>query len=509
MEQRGQLSRTLKPQWVWAIALGSAIGWGAFVQPSVWMEDSGPLGAMIGFGIGAVLMMIIAVSYGFLIKHFPVSGGEFAYAFLGFNRNHAYVAGWFLALGYICIVALNATALSLAVRYIFPFIAEQGYLYSVAGYDVYLMEILITSAALILFAYTNIRGTGVSGRVQFVFVICMLLGIAILSIGAIFHPSTSFSGMEPLFKPDTSIWSSIVVIVAIAPWAFVGFDSIPQAAEEFNFPAKKGFTLIILALFFAGIVYMAMIMATSLADPWQSMTGLQWGTGDAMVDLFGDFGLIILAVALVMGVCTGLNGFYLSSSRLLFAMGRAKIIPGIFAKLHPKYGTPYAGIMFTSIVCLISPWFGREVLNWIVDMSSVGVTIAYIYTCVTAFKMFKWSNETSLSDQFRTLPSVAAPFKKVFSLAGALIGFAFLLLLLIPASPAFMGIPSLIALVIWLALGTVFYLYKAPEFNKIEYQEMEHLILGHHSENTSPNDTEEVSATDEDPSADNMKGKYE
>ncbi len=468
MKERKQLAKTLKPQWVWAIALGSAIGWGAFVQPSVWMQGSGPLGAIIGFGIGAALMMIIAVSYGFLIEHFPVSGGEFAYAFLGFNRNHAYVAGWFLVLGYICIVALNASALSLLIKYILPSVAEQGYMYSLAGWDVYLAEVIIASVALVVFAYLNIRGTTISGRMQFIFVICMLVGIGILTIGAVSHPSASFSNLDPLFKPDVSMWSSVIVIVAIAPWAFVGFDNIPQAAEEFNFPPKKGFMLIILSLICAGLVYIFMITATALAAPWQDLANLQWGTGDAMTGIMGTFGLIILATALTMGVCTGLNGFFVASSRLLFAMGRAQIIPHVFAKLHPKHGTPHAGILFTCAVCLISPWFGRQVLTWVVDMSSVGVTIAYIYTCVVAFKLFKWSNEASLVDQFRALPSVAAPVKKTFSLLGAIIGFVFLALLLIPVSPAFMGIPSLIALFIWIALGTGFFILKGPEFNKIE-----------------------------------------
>src|SRR5690625_5140893 len=89
MEERTSLEKTLKPHWVWAIALGSAIGWGAFVQPIEWMKTAGPVGVMIGFGIGALLMILIAVSYGVLIKSFPVSGGEFAYAFLSFGRTRS------------------------------------------------------------------------------------------------------------------------------------------------------------------------------------------------------------------------------------------------------------------------------------------------------------------------------------------------------------------------------------------------------------------------------------
>ncbi|UUI03757.1 APC family permease [Oceanobacillus jeddahense] len=481
MEEREQLKRTLKPQWVWAIALGSAIGWGAFVQPSVWMSGSGPLGAIIGFGIGALLMMIIAVSYGFLVEKFPVSGGEFAYAYLGFNRNHAYIAGWFLVLGYMCIVALNASALALMIRYIFPSVAEQGYLYSIAGWDVYLVEVLIASTALIIFAYMNFRGSTLSGRLQYIFVIFMILGVLFLGIGAVLNPATSFANLQPVFNPATTTFSSIILIVAIAPWAFVGFDNVPQAAEEFNFPAKKAFMLIIFSLICAGLIYMIMIMATALYMPWQELVSAQsqWGTGDAMSGLFGNIGILVLAIALSMGVFTGLNGFYVSSSRLLFAMGRAQIIPNVFGKLHSKYKTPFAGIIFTCVVCLITPWFGRQVLTWVVDMSSVGVTIAYIYTCVVAFKSFKWSKEGLLSvNQNRHMPAVAAPVKKGFSLAGTLIGFIFLGLLLIPNSPAFMGAPSLIALIVWVSLGVIFYLIKGPEFRKIPKERLEYLILG-------------------------------
>src|SRR5690606_23057260 len=105
---------------------------------------------------------IIAVSYGAMIKTYPVSGGEFAYAQAAFGRNHAMLCGWFLTLGYICIVALNASALALLARYVLPDIAEQGLLYQVAGWDVYLGEVLIATAALVIFALLNIRGTTLS-----------------------------------------------------------------------------------------------------------------------------------------------------------------------------------------------------------------------------------------------------------------------------------------------------------------------------------------------------------
>src|SRR5699024_2848069 len=169
------LKQTLKPHWVWAIALGSSIGWGAFVQPTTWMSTAGPLGVIIGFSIGALLMMLIAVSYGYLIKSYPVSGGEFAYAFISLGRTHAFISGWFLTLGYICIVALNASAFALMVKFVFPALLENMHMYTIAGWDVYFTEVIIASVLLGVFGYFNVRGSSLSGRMQFVFCSIMVI----------------------------------------------------------------------------------------------------------------------------------------------------------------------------------------------------------------------------------------------------------------------------------------------------------------------------------------------
>ncbi|WP_096439280.1 APC family permease [Alteribacter populi] len=481
MEERTQLKKVLKPHWVWAIALGSAVGWGCFILPVVWMDQAGPLGAILGLVIGALLMIVIAVSFGFLINNFPVSGGGFAYAYLGFGRNHAYICGWFLTLGYICIVALNASALALLGKFLIPDLVEVGYVYSISGWEVYAGEIVIASLALIAFAFFNIRGTEISGRIQFIFCATLVLGIVTLTASMLLHSSSTLSNIEPLFNPQIPVWTAVISIVAIAPWAYVGFDNIPQAAEEFDFSPKKAFMLIVLSIIVASLLYSLMIIATAVAMPWQLLVGEQpiWGTGDAVSNVLGITGVLLLALSLCMGIFTGLNGFYVSSSRLLFAMGRAKVLPHIFTKLHPRHETPYIGILFTCLCCLIAPWFGREVLLWVVDMTATGVTIAYFYTCIVAFKLFKWSEKDSVnSGELSKLDGAVSPFKKSLSLLGALCGLTFLSLLLIPGSPAFLGTPSLIALIVWVLLGTIFYLYNGKRYRQVSKKELDYFILG-------------------------------
>lgn len=477
MEERTQLDKTMKPHWIWAIALGSAIGWGSFVLPADWMAGPGPIGAIIGFGIGGLLMILIAVSYGFLIRHFPVSGGEFAYAYLGFGRTHAYVCGWFLALGYMSIVALNASALALLLKFTIPQAAMQGRMYSIAGWDVYVTEVMIATAALLLFAWLNIRGASFSGRLQFIFCVVLVLGVAALGLGMFMHPDSSLSHLQPAFNPEVPALSAILTIVAIAPFAFVGFDNVPQSAEEFDFPAKKAFSLIVWALVVATIIYAVNILFTAVAMPWQDLVAMQsmWGTGDVVSGAFGNVGLLVLALAICMGIFTGLNGFFVSASRLLFAMSRARILPEVFGKLHAKHKTPYAGIIFTMVVCLVAPWFGRQVLLWIVDMASIGVAVAYFYTCYAAYRMFKWSGKEE------AIEGAVSPIGKLCSLLGVISSLTFVALLAIPGSPAFMGVPSWMALIVWLAIGAVFYFVRREAFNNIPKKTMDYYIFGEHS----------------------------
>src|SRR5690625_7391171 len=130
-----------------------------------------------------------------------------------------------------------------------------------------------------------------------------------------------------------------------------------------------------------------MIMATAMTEPWLGLVAEQhiWGTGMAIQNVLGTTGLVILVIALSMGIFTGLNGFIISSSRLMFAMSRARVLPAVFSKLHPKYETPYAGIIFTAAIVMSALWFGRDVLLWVVDNYFIVVFFVLLFTCYTVF----------------------------------------------------------------------------------------------------------------------------
>ena len=472
-----RLGKNLKPHWVWAIALGSAIGWGAFILPADWMRDGGgPLAAMLGLAIGGVLMIVIGVSYGYLARVFPVSGGAFAYTLVGFGRTHAFICAWFMTLGYTSIVALNASALALLGKHTVPQIIELGHLYSVAGWDVYLGEIAVATLALVLFAVVNARGASLSGRTQFIFCLVMILAVVALVVGVLASPTGSFSNVTPLTDGTVNPLAGITVIVAIAPWAYIGFDNIPQAAEEFDFPAHKAFRLIFWSLIVAAALYCAMILATASAAPWQELMGEDrvWATADAITGSLGGVGLALLVIAALMGIVTGLNGFYVAGSRVLLALGRAQMIPRVFQRVHPRFGTPHYGILFVMLVSFIAPWFGRTALSWIVDMASIGFTFAFLYTSACAYRMLRWSGQGDRAG----IEGSASTWRKLAAAAGVVIAIAFILLLLVPGSPAQLSVPSFLAMGAWIVIGAVFFAARRSHNKTLTDEQVDQAVLG-------------------------------
>ena len=180
---------------------------------------------------------------------------------------------------------------------------------------------------------------------------------------------------------------------------------------------------------------------------------------------FGKIGLWSLGIALLSAIIAGINGFYMAASRLLFAMSRGKILPEFFGVLDTKYHTPKNAILFILGVSLIAPWFGRNVLLWIVGTSSVGASIGYLYTSLSSYKLYKEEHG------------------KIFipSILGSISGVIFLILLLVPGLDSSLSFPSIIVLVIWGLIGLSF--YKFYDLKVVHYtkEELDELILNRDS----------------------------
>ncbi|NDV18674.1 amino acid permease [Pseudodesulfovibrio sp. JC047] len=473
-----KLEKSLSPAQVWALALGSIVGWGCFVLPGdMFLPQAGPLGTLIGFLVGACLLCFVAVCYSYMIKYAPVAGGAFAYAYVGFGPTAAFICGWALVLGYIAIIGIDIAALALIFRFLFPGVFEFGALYSIAGWDVYTGEVLLMSGATLLFGWLNYRGISFAGKLQVVLAFLLTVGIVGLFSGASTLETASIGNLVPLFAEHRSVLSCVLLIFAISPFLFVGFDTVPQAAEEFSFDPARARNIMIIAILCGVVLYSLVTLSVAIVIPYPEMLakmdairasgGTAWATGEAATMAFGKFGATVLACAVMGAVCTGINGFYIATSRLLLSMARGGILPSWFGDIHPTYRSPYKAILFTIGIVLLTPFAGRAVVVWIVDMSSVGTGIGYLFTCLAARRVLLGS------------PEVSERAVRMFCcIMGTLTAVMCIVLLLVPGSPASIGVASRWCLVVWVSLGVFFYFSNKSEWAKLPEADLRAQILG-------------------------------
>lgn len=460
MEQhRGHLVRKLSPLNVWALAFGCIIGFGAFLLPgTTFLPASGPLGTAIALAIAAGAMIVISLNYGYMIRHFAASGGELTYTIRAFGPNHAFLCAWFLGLSYLTIVPANATALALMGRQLLGGVFRVGYLYTVAGYDVYGGELLLAIGALLFFAWLSIRGVKNSGGFQTLLVLLLMGSVAIVAAAAIVSGRISCANLAPGFAPGRASLKGILPVLAVAPFLFMGFDTVPQSVEEQRFSPGKTQGIMIVSILFGALTYVTLNTVAAAAVPegygsWadyvadlDALGGIRaLPTFSAAHSLLGTWGVILLGIAALCAVLSGICGFYMAASRLLYAMSREGMLPPWFGQLHPRYQTPYKAILFILAVSLLAPFFGRTALLWIVDMSSIGAAIGYAYTSAAAVKFARKEKR---------------PGYLFSGLMGTILAllFAVLLLVPIPGLSCALGRESYICLGAWIALGIVFYL---------------------------------------------------
>ena len=256
---------------------------------------------------------------------------------------------------------------------------------------------------------------------------------------------------------------AIIGVAALSPFYFIGFDVIPQAAEEINVPPKKIGKILILSVVLAVIFYALVIVAVGFVmNPGdivasQEATGLV--TADAMAAAFHT--KIMAKVIIVGGMCgivTSWNSFLLGGSRAMYSMAESYMIPKFFAKLHPKHKTPINALILIGILTMLAPFAGRKMLVWISDAGNFGCCLAYCMVAISFMILRKKE------------PDMARPYKvpcyKFFGTMAVLMSGFMVAMYCVPGSGGNLILQEWLMVLGWSALGVVFYVVC-----KVKYKE--------------------------------------
>ena len=437
----------------WALAFGSSVGWGSFVMPgNTFLPLAGPVGSALGLGLGAVVMLIIAVNYHFLMNRYPGAGGTYTYTKKSFGYDHGFLSAWFLILTYVAIIWANATALPLIARTLLGNVFQFGFHYEIAGYHIYMGEMILAVGALVLAALVCLRRKAAECT-QIVMAVLLFAGVVICFVFAASRTNLA-EPFVPAFSPQQTPLGGTFTVFALAPWAYVGFESITHSAGEAKYDLKSSFRIMAVALIAAGIAYalLNLLAVTALPEGVSSWTDYTETLGDrqglasqptffAANSALGTAGSVILGVAALCGIFTGLIGNYIALSRLLTSLAEDRLLPGKIGELD-KNRVPRKAILCILLASVFLPFFGRTAISWIVDVTTVGATIAYAFASASA-----WKEAKALKNRFYT----------VMGVIGMIVSLLFALEFLVPniVSIKTMATESYLILAAWSILGFV------------------------------------------------------
>lgn len=374
------------------VGFGAMIGFGWIVLAGGWIESAGTVGALLAFIAGGAIMAFVGVVYSELVAAMPLAGGEHNYLMRGMGPKVALFGSWGIVGGYITVVLFEAVAVPKTALYLFPGL-NKVYLWTVAGADVYLTWALIGVVTAVVLTYINIRGVKVASLVQ-TFVVSFLLIVGLLLVFGSFSGGKS-EHIAPLFEGGAG--GFVAVLVAV-PFLFVGFDVLPQAAEEINIKPRQIGKLVVFAVLMAAVWYVIIIFTTSISMPHTDIKALNANgglvTADALTAMLGHpvWGKIVIAGGLA-GIITSWNAFLMGASRLMWAMAQSGMIPAWFGKIHPTYRTPVNALLFIGVLSVVAPFLGSAMLGWVVDAGSPMIVITYFLVSV-AFVMLRRKEPT-------------------------------------------------------------------------------------------------------------------
>ncbi|MFC7402928.1 APC family permease [Citricoccus sp. GCM10030269] len=444
-----RLKKALSSVDAYAMGFGAMIGFGWVVLTGSWLEGAGTLGAVVALVIGGFIMAVVGLVYGEMTAAMPRSGGEHHYLMRGMGARWSFVGSWGITGGYITIIAFEAVALPRTLEYIWPDIG-QVHLWSIFESEVTLTWALIGTIGAIIITVVNYIGIKTAGIVQ-TFVVLFLLVVGVLLI---FGSSTSgtVSNMEPFFTDAAGIFTVLIVV----PFLFVGFDVVPQTAEELRMSPNRIGRLIVISVLIATAWYVVTAVTTASSMPVDALLNSDLATADAMGALF-DSQLManVLIAGGVAGILTSWIAMLVGASRLMQAMGQSGMLPRWFGKIHPRFHTPSNAILFIGVLSAAAPFLGEGAIGWLVDSGSPSIVISYFLVCVV-FLLLR-----------RREPDMERPFVAGKGRMGMAVGIAGVVLTLalislyIPGMPASIHPVSYMLFGAWWLLG-MFFLFRIP-----------------------------------------------
>ncbi len=303
------------------------------------------------------LFALTAKTYAEGAAMFPEAGGSSSFARHAFNEVVSFIAGWGLSLDYILTIAISAFFVPHYLGAFFPALGHAP------------GDIIGGVAVIGLLALVNIRGLGESANLNIALAVLDLftqLALVVLGAVLVLNPHTLVGQVHLGVAPS---FSQLIFAVSISMLAYTGIETVSNMAEEARDPGEqvpKAVNLVLIAVLglYAGISVIALSalpVTQNAAGHYSTALGTAYADDPVLgiVSALGLHGALATAANYYVGALAATilviatNAGMIGISRLSWSLAEHRQLPGAFARLHPRYHTPWFTILFFSALAAL------------------------------------------------------------------------------------------------------------------------------------------------------------
>lgn len=369
-----------------AIGLGTMVGAGIFVLSAPAAERAGPASAM-SYVTAGLICLLVALVISELATGMPRAGGSYTFITQALGPLAGSIVGpgnWLgltFASGFYLLACGEYLAMIVPVP---PWVASV-----VAG---------------LLFTWLNYRGAKLTGSVQNVVVVVLLVILAAFVGVGLFNIDVSL--YQP-FAPRG--WGAVIGTIGLIIVSFTGFEKISTISEEMKRPERNLPLSIVGSVVIATILYALILLVLTGIFPHAGIAQREAPLVEAAGHIAGPVGTVMMLTAAILATLSSANAAIMASSRINYGMGRDGVLPDWFNYIHPKHNTPSHAIVVTGGLGILLSLTGRA--EALAEISSALFMISYAMLCLSVVVMHnsrpRWYRPAFRAPLYPLLPVVA------------------------------------------------------------------------------------------------------
>ena len=448
-DQAGQgvkLKRTFGLREAITITTGTVIGVGLFTTGGNIVGQMGA-GVILATFLALVISIYPALLYGEMGAALPYAGGTYRYASLGLGRPFGFLAGWNFIISLMSVTAGE----SLAFSYYFKT------MFAALGIELPISDVVLACIVLVAFIFLNVRGVQITGRLQNGFMF-FFWGVAIIWFLTMIPNVSLPSFVEtPAFMENMGA-GGLIAAVAMIWWCFAGFETCCAMGEEIKFPhinIPRALILSPFIIFAVNALFQWYLVGLVPTDGLAAVAESSAPYAEAMMSA-GILGvpLLLLAAGIAFGGdFSTMNASIAVPPRYLFTMARDGSMPKVFAKLHPKFQTPWVAICVLGGITVIL--VATNSLVYISNLSLFADLFYYVIGIAAAFGLRK------------KMPDLKRPFKVKGVIIGAPVSVIIYIVMMTQLVPE-----ALITGVVWCVVGLIIFAICRKVYQSAESPEL-------------------------------------